>query len=36
MVIHVVQPGETIYSIARNYGVDPYLLRRAKELEEQL
>ena len=23
MLIHVVRPGETVYGIARNYGVDP-------------
>ena len=23
MLIHVVRPGETVYAIARNYGVDP-------------
>lgn len=27
MVIHVVQPGETLYAIAGRYGVDPDLLR---------
>ena len=29
MEIHVVQQGETVYSIAREYGVDPELLRLA-------
>ena len=29
MVIHVVQPGETLYAIAGRYGVDPALLREA-------
>lgn len=29
MEIHVVRPGETLYAIARAYGVDPELLRRA-------
>ena len=26
MLIHVVRPGETVYAIARNYGVDPHRL----------
>ncbi len=29
MEIHVVQPGETLYSIAGQYGTDPLLLREA-------
>lgn len=29
MVIHVVQPGETVFAIAARYGVDPNLLREA-------
>jgi len=27
MTIHVVSPGETVYSIAGQYGVDPFILR---------
>lgn len=29
MVIHIVQPGETLYAIAGRYGADPELLRQA-------
>ena len=34
MTIHVVQPGQTLYSIAGQYGVDPELLRRANGVPE--
>jgi len=34
MVIHVVQPGETLYAIAGRYGVDPELLRRENGVPE--
>ena len=34
MVIHVVQPGETLYAIAGQYGVDPDLLRRENGVPE--
>ena len=33
MVIHVVQPGETLYSIAGQYGADPLLLQEANGVE---
>ena len=34
MTIHVVQPGETLYSIAGQYGADPELLRQANGVPE--
>lgn len=34
MVIHVVQPGETLYAIAGQYGVDPDLLRKENGVPE--
>lgn len=34
MVIHIVQPGETLYGIAGRYGVDPDLLREANGVPE--
>lgn len=33
MEIHVVQPGETLYSIAGQYGTDPLLLQEANGVE---
>lgn len=33
MIIHVVQPGETIYSIARKYNVSPMLLINQNQFE---
>lgn len=32
VTVHVVQPGETLYSIARMYGVNPYELAKANHL----
>lgn len=34
MEIHVVQPGQTLYAIAGQYGVDPELLRTANGIPE--
>ena len=34
MTIHVVQPGETLYGIAGQYGVDPELLRVSNGVPE--
>lgn len=34
MTIHVVQPGETLYGIAGQYGADPELLRQANGVPE--
>ena len=34
MTIHVVQPGQTLYSIAGQYGADPELLRQANGVPE--
>ncbi|MDE7261316.1 MAG: LysM domain-containing protein, partial [Oscillospiraceae bacterium] len=34
MEIHVVQPGETLYSIAGRHGADPRLLRELNGIPE--